>query len=165
MTKKRRTRWTLLTHNNWLAEKRLSGFHHTAAPQKAALSQTGSHLHCTIGASLCRTPGASQHSPAARCSAPPPHSLQAWDRSPMNSGLCSVDIRRALFGLASSPCVCVARIASLTPPLARPRHSPQCSGCSSGASPRRCCRHRRGGLHSFERFAQPGPVWLRLGLP
>ena len=71
----------------------------------------------------------------------------------------------ALFGLASSPCVCVARIASLTPPLARPRHSPLCSGCSSGASPRRCCRHRRGGLHSFERFALPGPVWLRLGLP
>ena len=66
------------------------------------------------------------------------------------------------------PCefaVCVARIASLTPPLARPRHSPRCSGCSSGASPRRCCRHRRGGLHSFERFALSGPVWLRLGLP
>ena len=54
-------------------------------------------------ARLCRTPDVSKHSPAARCSLSS-HSPQERDRSPKNSGLSSVDFRRALFGLASPPC-------------------------------------------------------------
>ena len=56
--------------------------------------------------SLCRTPSVSWHSPAARCSPSSP-SPQERSRSTKNSGLCSVDIRRALFGLASPASHCI----------------------------------------------------------
>ena len=82
----------------------------------------GSHLHSTIGASL---PDA--WVPGREMFAVYPFTPRERGRSPKNSGLCSVDIRRALFGLASPPCG-VAGIASLAPPLARPRHPPLCSG-------------------------------------
>ena len=86
---------TRLTTTRWQKNK-LSGFRHTAAPQKAALSDAHKRAptFTAPSARLCRT----GCQPALTCREmlavlPFP---QEWDRS--------LDIRKALFGLASPPC-------------------------------------------------------------
>ena len=95
---------TRLTTTRWQKNK-LSGFRRTAAPQTAALSDVHKRAptFTATSARLCGTPGASQHSPAARCSLSS-HSPQEWDGSPMNSTLPSRHSEGPFFGLASPPC-------------------------------------------------------------
>ena len=89
----------------------MSGWKPTTQSSLLAWQNTSCTLHGALmaptltapSARLCPTPGVSWHSPAARCSLSS-HSPQELGRSPKNSGLCSVDVRRALFGLASPPC-------------------------------------------------------------